>query len=206
MKKRKTRAQDFEIVIGLTGLKAAGKDELSERLAAQGFVTRRCSDEIIEEAHRRGIDVPTFQQKIEIGNWGREQGEGMVYWARRVVETLRSQGHRRIIVNGLRHPEEVAGLRRLLGDVFVMVGIVAPTPVRAKRLLDRRRGGDPKNMEEFLKLDDDDRGIGQPPHGQQVDRTLALVPWENLYNNQGTLEEYHAWIDVFARRVLKKGA
>jgi len=206
MKKRKQRSQDFEVVIGLTGLKAAGKDELSERLAAHGFVTRRCSDEIRDEAKRRGIDKPTIDQLIEIGNWGREQGGGMAYWAKRVVATLKSQGHRRIIVNGMRHPDEVTGLQKLLGDRFVMVGIVAPTHVRAARLLGRKRPGDPVDMSGFTKLDDDDRGIGQPPHGQQVDRTLALVPWENLYNNRGTLEEYQVWIDAFASRLLKKGS
>ncbi len=202
-KKQRTtvKAADFDLVIGLTGLKAAGKDVLAEMLVGRNFGVRRCSDEIIEEAKRRGIETPSFQQKIEIGNWGRDSGDG-AFWAKRVLETMKARNCRLVVINGLRHPDEVAGLRRLLGRVFVMAGIVAPTPVRAKRLLDRQRPGDPKNMEEFLQLDDADRGIGQPAHGQQVDRTLATVPYENVFNNTGTLEEYRAWVEAFADRLL----
>lgn len=195
---------EFDIVIGLTGLKSSGKDEVCRRLAARGFVSRACSDEIIDEARRRGIETPTFPQKIEIGNWGRATGDG-AFWAKRVLETLRQRGDRRVIVNGLRHPDEVAGLRQVLGDKLVLVGVVAPTPVRAERMLKRGRPGDPRNMTEFLQLDDADRGIGQPESGQQVDRTLALVPYGNIYNNAGTFEEYFAWCDALADRLVGTG-
>lgn len=195
-------AKDFDLVVGLTGLKAAGKDELSERLAAHGFVTRRCSDEIRDEAKRRGIASPTVGQLIEIGNWGREMSGDGGYWPKRVLKTLKAQGHRRVIINGLRHPDEVKGLREFAGDAFVMVGIVAPLEIRSRRLLKRSRAGDPMTVEDFMRLDDADRGIGQPSYGQQVDRTLAQVPWENLFNNQGTLEEFQAWIDAFIRRIF----
>jgi len=194
--------QDLEAVIGLTGLKAAGKDELCKVLAPSGFVSRRCSDEIRDELMLRGNPNPTVFEMVEMGNLGRAESGDIGYWARRVVATLAGRGCRRIIVNGLRHPVEVDALQDIAGTGLTMVGIVAPTPVRAKRLIDRGRPGDPTTYEEFMRLDDTDRGIGQPPHGQQVDRTLARVPWENLYDNKGTLDEYRAWIAALAARAL----
>ncbi len=192
---------NVKIIIGLTGLKAAGKDELSHYLQAKGFVSRSCSDEIRAELKRRGNDKPSFGDLIDMGNEGRSGGNDMGYWARQAAETLVGQGHQLLIINGLRHPDEVKELRRIYGDAFTEVGIVAPLPVRANRLLSRARAGDAHSIEEFMKLDDTDRGIGQPWHGQQVDRTLALAEFQNVYNNCGTLEEYHAWIDALIARL-----
>lgn len=198
--------ENVEAVIGLTGLKAAGKDELCRRLAPQGYVFRRCSDEIRDALKRQGVENPTLDQLIDMGNRGRLESGDIGYWARCVVATLASRGERRIIVNGLRHPDEVRALEGMLGPRFRLAGIVAPTPIRAERFLKRGQAGDPTVYAEFLRIDDIDRGIGQQPHGQQVDRTLACVPWDNLYNNDGTLEQYHAWIDAFALRTVKQGA
>jgi len=117
---------------------------------------------------------------------------------------LQGAGNRLVAVNGLRHPDEVTGLGEIAGSAFVMAGVVAPIGLRAQRLIGRGRAGDPKTIEDFLRLDDTDRGIGQPPHGQQVDRTLARVPWENVCDNRGTLEGFHDWIRAFVARVLKE--
>jgi len=190
-----------KIIIGLTGLKAAGKDELSNYLQSKGFASRSCSDEIRAELQRRGNVKPTVDDLVAMGNEGRSGGSDMGYWARRAADTLVNQGQQFIIINGMRHPDEVKELRRIYGDAFTLVGIIAPLPLRANRLLSRARAGDPKTVEEFMKLDDTDRGIGQPWHGQQVDRTLALTDFQNVFNNKGTLEEYHAWIDALVARL-----
>lgn len=199
--------KDFDLVIGVTGLKAAGKDELTRYLASKyGFNIRSCGDEVRAQLKIEGVEHPTIQQQIEMGNRGRRESGDVAYWAKRVLFTCKGLNCRTVGVNGLRHPLEVAGLSAIAGDRFVLIGVVAPTPMRANRLISRGREGDPKSVEDFLHLDDADRGIGQPPDGQQVDRTLACVPPENLFNNVGTLDEYHAWIDSFMARVLKKAA
>ncbi|MDD5251951.1 MAG: hypothetical protein PHT12_04945 [Patescibacteria group bacterium] len=192
----------FRLVIGLTGLKAAGKDEFARYLVQRGFTARSCSDEIREEAVLRGQEQPMTRDLIEIGNWGRETSGDVAYWAKRVLVTLATQGHELVVVNGLRHPDEATGLAAIAGPTFNLVGITAPTLERAHRLLSRARLGDPTSLEDFIRLDDTDRGLGQPWFGQQVDRTLALVPWDNLYCNRGTLADYHAWIDSWIEQHL----
>ncbi len=183
------------LVVGITGLKAAGKDEISRYLTELGFANRSCGDEIRAQLKRDGIATPTVDQQIELGNRGRLDNNDLGYWAKRVATTLRAMNHDLCCVNGLRHPAEHDALKAEFGDGFVLIGVVAPTSVRATRLLSRGRPGDPRTIEEFLALDDKDRGIGQPWHGQQVDRTLACCHWSHIRDNQGTLDELRSWLD-----------
>lgn len=194
---------DFDLVIGLSGLKAAGKDEFGRRAESYfGFAHTRVSDAIRAEAAKRGIANPSTAILQDIGNEGREKSGDSGYWPKELLKIMQMQGRRLVIINGIRHPDEALGLRMLLGEKFAHVGIFAPTITRAKRFLSRGQAGDPAEFEHFLAIDDRDRGIGEPQHGQQVDRALALVPWENVYNNIGTLEDYWAWISSFMEKNL----
>jgi dephospho-CoA kinase len=190
----------FDLVVGITGLKASGKDELSRILRMRGFNVRRVSDAIRDECAKQGITNPTVEQLMNIGDGGRQTSGDNGYWAGRLLEMLFQEGNRRVAINGVRNPGEVETLRRLVGTRFILVGIVASTWLRYQRAMKRRQGGDPAELEGFLKMDDRDRGIGQPVDGQQVDRCLALVHPENLYCNDGSLADYECWIESFLRR------
>jgi len=204
IKRKRSKSTDFDLVIGITGLKAGGKDEMARFLGQElGFTVRSCGDEIRDQLRRDGVEA-TIERQVELGNRGRLESGDIGYWAKRVLATCKGAGNRLVAVNGLRHPDEVTGLGEIAGSAFVMAGVVAPIGLRAQRLIGRGRAGDPKTIEDFLRLDDTDRGIGQPPHGQQVDRTLARVPWENVCDNRGTLEGFHDWIRAFVARVLKE--
>lgn len=188
----------FDLIIGLSGLKASGKDEFGKRVASHfGFAHTRVSDAIRAEAARRGIADPSTAVLQDLGNEGRNKSGDDCYWPKELLKMLAGDERRLVVINGIRHPDEALGLRAILGDKFAHVGIVAPTQIRGSKFLSRGQAGDPNEFERFLAIDDRDRGIGEPPHGQQVDRTLALVPWENIYNNVGTLEEYWDWISSF---------
>jgi dephospho-CoA kinase len=192
-----TRA--FESVICVTGHKGAGKDEFCRRAAANGYQSVRFSDPIREEAVRRGFENYTVQQLIEIGNEGRRQG-GAGYWAERLMQLAASKGWKRLVINGARNPGEIAEVRAHAGLSCALVGITAPILIRAARIAKRGQVEDRAELEKFLTMDDADRGLAQPEDGQQVDRCMAAVPHANLYNNAGTLEEYHAWIDAMLVR------
>ncbi|MBI2099622.1 hypothetical protein HYT45_04445 [Candidatus Uhrbacteria bacterium] len=195
----------FERVIGLVGLKAAGKDEFGRRLASHyGFTHTRISDAIRAEAAKLGLANPATAELQDIGNRGRQISGDGGYWPKELLKLMREQDHRRVAVNGIRHPDEAIALKEICGEKFVLVGIVAPTLIRAARFMSRGQAGDPKEFERFLMIDDRDRGIGEPSYGQQVDRTLALARWENIYNNNGSLEEYRTWISSFMDKNLPK--
>lgn len=189
----------ISLVVGVTGYKAAGKDVFCELLEERGFKVYRLSDPIRLEAERRGIPQPTVAQLQDIGNEGRRSG-GPGYWAERLLEMAREGGYRLVAVNGIRNPGEIVALR---SERLELVGVVAPIMDRAARFLNRERVGDPPTLEGFLRADDRDRGVGEPPDGQQVDRCLAEVAFENMFNNAGPLEELGLWTERFLARALQ---
>lgn len=195
----RSAAASFDAVICVTGHKAAGKDAFCDALKARGYTVRRFSDAIRDEAAARGIPEPTVEQLIELGNEGRAHG-GPGHWASKLLEGFVAAGERLVCVNGARNPGEILTLRRLAGDKLVLVGVTAPAETRARRFLKRARLGDPTELMDFLRLDEKDRGLGQPSDGQQVDRCMAQVPYEDVFNNAGTLEEFEAWTLSFLAR------
>lgn len=188
--------------IGVVGYKAAGKDTVCELLKKRGFAVLRTSDAIRADLRTLGNENPTTPELIAKGNEGRATSGDCGYWMRRLAEMAQKDGHKKIVFNGVRHPEEVDALEKIYGKRFAMIGIVAPTAARAMRFLKRGQAGDPAEFEAFLKIDDTDRGIGEPCHGQQVDRALARVSCENVYNNAKKLEDLEAWLDFFLKRVI----
>lgn len=193
-------AHSFEMVIGITGLKAAGKDAAAALLADRGFTVLRTRDVITMDLANEGLTHPTVAQLQDKGNQGRIESGDLAYWAKRMVKLAEERGVTKLVLNGLRHPGEVQGISAMLGSTFTMIGLVAPTKIRAARFLSREQAGDPREYAAFIATDDRDRGIGEPPGGQQVDRTLALVPYADVYNNSGTMGEFNYWIDDFLKR------
>lgn len=192
-------ASSISLVVGVTGYKAAGKDVFCELLEERGFKVYRLSDPIRVEAARRGIAQPTVAQLQDIGNDGRRKG-GPGYWAERLLDMARDGGYRLVAVNGIRNPGEIDALRR---EHFELVGVVAPIMDRAARAMNRERIGDPMTLEEFLRADDRDRGVGEPPDGQQVERCLAQVAHANVFNNAAGLEDFRLWAEQFLSRVMQ---
>lgn len=198
----------IKVVFGLTALKAAGKDEFG-KFVIESFDFRMYSSSgiIREECALRGHENPPVEMLQDVGDeMCRKTGDGG-YWMRRLLEKAEADGCENMIINAIRNPAEIdmleAGAKRQ-GFKFVLVGIVAPIMVRINRYLNRGQAGDTLAMEAFLKLDDRDRGVGQPPQGQQVDRCLARVELENLFNNNGTLDEFRQWAVGFAQRHLRQ--
>ena len=197
----------IDLVIGLTALKAAGKDEFGKPLEKLGFCSYRASDAIRNECAKRGEDNPSVEMLQDVGDEVRRKTGDGGCWMRRLLAMAEKDGCRLMVINGIRNPVEIDMLEedaKTRGFRFVLVGIVAPIMVRINRYMQRGQDGDTLAMEAFLKLDDRDRGTGQPPDGQQVDRCLARVPWENLHSNDGTLEEFHQWAVKFAQKHLDK--
>ncbi len=185
----------FDHIIAVTGLKAAGKDTFCAYVEEHcGYATVRISDAVRAEAAVRGLPNPTVEQLQRIGDAAKRETGNHGFWAERALQIARERGYARVLINGIRHPEEIKHLQHALGERCSVVGIVAPTAMRAARFLARGQPGDPRTFEDFLTVDDRDRGIGQPPEGQQVNRCLALVPWDHLLPNDGTEE-------VFAQRI-----
>ena len=126
-----------DVVVGLSGPMAAGKTTAARLLECAGFRYCRFSEVLEEELLARGIEINrnTLQaagDKVFNSRFGQRRLQNKL--AKRV------DGANRIVVDGLRHPEDWAFVRERWGFAAVHVHIGAGTELRGKRYTDRSGG------------------------------------------------------------------
>ncbi len=178
------------MIIGLTGKNAAGKGESAKHLERKGFEYFSLSDELREEATKRGIGHGR-EAMISLGNELRStHGAGYLASAiNRKIEPLRKQGKTEFVVDSIRSPGEVGELRK--NRDFILVGIEARAELRFERMKRRGRQGDAQTLEEFTAHEQKENTCNES--GQQLDKCLSMA--DALVENNGTLEELHKKMD-----------
>jgi dephospho-CoA kinase len=203
----------IRFVIGLTGEKGAGKGTIAKRLTERyGFRAYRTRDAIIKECMFRGIVEPTVATLQTVANEIRLSSGDTCCWMRRLLKQAGQDGVDRVILDGIRHPGEITGLQDELGSRFTIVGITAPVEIRMARYLSRGDVGDAltaggtmtadEARQRFIEMDQRDKGVGEPAHGQQSAAALTLVLPEHRIENAGTIEAYELAIDRLVAGIL----
>lgn len=171
------------MIIGLTGTLASGKGVVSEFLKEKGFVYLSLSDELREIVKERKIEL-TRKDLQDLGNKLREeQGSGVL--AKLVINKIKNQQYSKAVVDGIRNPAEIEELKKLKN--FFLIAVDAPLELRFQRLKERNRESDPKAWEDFMKVEERDRGIGESSSGQNVAK--CIIQANHMIINSGTLEE-----------------
>ena len=126
-----------EAVIGVSGPMAAGKTTAARVLERAGFRYCRFSEVLEEEA--RSLGKPVNRNTLQA--LGKEAFSSR-FGQRRLQNKLakRVEGAGRIVVDGLRHPEDWAFLRERWGFAALHVHIEAGPDLREKRYKDRSSG------------------------------------------------------------------
>ena len=134
---RRRRDLRQEIVVGLSGPMAAGKTTAARVLEALGFRYCRFSEILEEELRSSGLAV----NRNTLQALG-EEAFNSRFGQRRLQNKLakRVEGAEKIVVDGLRHPEDWAFLRERWGFGAVHVHICAGANLRSKRYADRLGG------------------------------------------------------------------
>jgi len=172
------------MIVGLTGSLASGKGVVSDFLKEKGFVYLSLSDELRELAKERKINL-TRENLQNLGNELREQkGSGAL--AELIVNKIKNQQYRNVIVDGIRNPAEVKFIRNNLKNFFLL-SVDASPKIRFERMKERNRESDPKTWDDFLLVDDRDKGIGEADFGQAVAKCMGMADF--ILMNNGALEE-----------------
>ncbi|MDO8469173.1 MAG: deaminase [Candidatus Peribacter sp.] len=180
-------------VIGLTGYMGSGKGELVKLLQKRGFTYISLSDAVRAEATKRGLEH-SREHLQQVGNQLREEhGAGVL--GKKIRETVEQEGERRWVIDGIRNPGEWEELKHL--PDFEMIGVTASPDMIVERITRRNREGAPLSREEVLAKLNKERGIGEPPEGQQVQRCLDQADF--LIVNEGTLQDLDAKLTHFER-------
>lgn len=182
------------MIIGMTGSIAAGKETLTKFLREKGFRYYLTSDLLKDELTRRGMEI-TRENMQNLGDEWRGK-----YGAEALMKMLLDKIDRNenSILDSIRNPKEAGFLRNHL-DHFIMVAVDAPQGIRFNRMLARGKESDPKIWNEFLKVDERDRGDPTNPLGQQVGRCIQMADYVLI--NDGTLQDFMNKIESLLSKI-----
>lgn len=169
------------LILGVVGQIASGKGILVKYLTEKlGFTAFSLSSIVHEELEKKGCEKFTRKTLQDVGDeLRRENGDDVL--AQRIIKAINEQKKDRIVIEGIRNPGEIEFLKK--NSSFILIGVKANRELRFKRVLSRGKDWDPKNYEEFLKVDRRDIGIGQQKSGQQVGKCLDYCDYV-LMNNK----------------------
>lgn len=184
-----------KVVIGVVGQIGSGKDTAIEFLEKRGFVNFSLSDQIREALKKKGNLDFTRKEIQEMGNKKRRE-DGHDYWARKTWKKAMESGQEKLIISSIRHPAEVAFLKKQKN--LYLLAVVASQRLRYQRKLSSTRSDDQDILtwEKFKKLDDyESKGVSN--HGQQVEKTVSLADFrvENNGTKKGLQKKVYAVLD-----------
>ncbi len=177
--------------IGLTGYMGCGKGELIKLLQKRGYIPLSLSDMVREEATKRKLPH-TRENLQDVGNSLRKKfGPGAL--GLKIRERIEKETGKAWVIDGIRNPGEEEELRKIIG--FHLIGVTAHPDIIVKRILKRGREGKKPTKKQVLERLDREKGIGEPPEGQQVKKCLERADY--LIINEGTLKDLKAKLDHF---------
>lgn len=184
------------MLIGLTGRIASGKGEIVEYLKKKGFEYCTISQVIRKESAK--INIPITRSSLQdVGNLIRKH-EGSGGWIKRIIKII--DLNKNNIVDGIRNPGEVEELRKTKD--FILISVDAPQKIRYRRVLSRGKESDPKEWEDFIKVDERDFGENESEEGQQVEKCMKLADFHLV--NDSTKEEFHRKIEEVYNEIKRE--
>ncbi len=178
------------MIIGITGLNAAGKTEVAKFLERKGFLYVSANKVFSEEAKRRGLTTDR-SDLIKVANQLREElgGDAFIIKAEEIFKD--AFGKNDIVIESIRNPKEIEHLQRY--DDFYLIGIKASIYKRYERAKARARDKEVKSFEEFKKSEEKEL-FSSNPNAQQLLKCYEAIDYEII--NEGTLDELFEKIDV----------
>ncbi|MCS6956725.1 MAG: AAA family ATPase [Patescibacteria group bacterium] len=190
------------MIIGIVGQIAVGKGVLVKYLVKKfGFYSFSLSSIVHEELKKRKIKKFDRKTLQDIGNDLRKKyGDDVL--AKRAVKNLKSQisNLKNFIIEGIRNPSEVAYIKSLPNSFII--GIKAKRELRFKRLLKRAKPWDPKNWNDFLKIDRRDLGKGEDKSGQNVSKCLAYCDY--VLTNNKDKKDFEKKVGKLTRKIFNQ--
>lgn len=192
-------SKKYIVYVGVVGQIACGKGVLVDYLIKKlDFVSFSLSSILHEELKRKGIKEFTRKTLQDVGDELRQKYEDDVL-ARRAIEILKKQGEKHVVIEGIRNPGEIEFLKK--NPSFILIGVKANREIRFKRLLTRGKPWDPKNWNDFVRVDRRDLGVGQAKSGQQVGKCLAYCDY-SLTNNKD-LKDFQRKVKELMKKIFR---
>ncbi len=181
------------MIVGVTGLIGAGKDEVAKFFAKKGFHLYSLSDELRLILSKRGEEI-SRESLFRLGNELREK-----YGAGYLASLVRSKLQRPAVVTSIRHPAEVKELSK--EPDFILINVTAPQKERYRRIVERGREGEANlSFEEFCERER--RELSGPKNSQQLQAVLDMA--EIVIENNSTLEDLYQKLELLYQKLNSK--
>lgn len=131
------------------GYSGSGKDLVSDFLTTRGFVSIRLSDAIRNYADKNNIVLENTDSLVNLGNWLRSE-YGADILPRLISTTDKFINAEKVVLNGIRNPSEVNYLHA--NHEAKIFALDIPEEKLLENLMNRKREGDPKTKDGFLKM------------------------------------------------------
>lgn len=184
------------MIIGLCGRVGAGKETLTQFLRDRGFIYLETGKMLFEELGKLGLELTRKNQQDLADSWRKKYGVGILM--QKFLD--RASENNNYIIDSLRNGGEATYLREKVKD-FILIGVDAPQKLRYERIIRRGKPSDPKNWEDFLKMDERDNFDASDPMGQQTGKLLEMADFvivndSDLARSMGQIEEIYKKIET----------
>ncbi|RLJ08393.1 MAG: hypothetical protein DRP12_00660 [Candidatus Aenigmatarchaeota archaeon] len=178
------------VAIGITGRRYSGKTLAAEWLQkTYGFRLLDFTQDVLAPRLKRQGKRVTRKNLIELACRLRER-YGRDILARMLVRKARGD---RIVISGIRFPEEVQVFRKRWQD-FLLIAILAPAKLRWRRAGEIRKGEGSLSFRQFLKIESAETERHIPQLIRMADFRIR---------NDGSKEELYRKLDKIVKPYLK---
>ena len=189
----KAKYKKVMIVIGVAGMRAAGKSIVNEVAKELGVNSIEMRSIVVEMMKDNGMGINNRTLREFADELRKKEGYDVV--ARKTIERIRSVRDRALVVNGIRGYEELKRFKEAFGDDFVLIGVFAPQKTRFDRVMKRNLPEDPKSWDEFVWADEKELGWG-------VADSFAFSDY--LVVNTGAKEGMRKEVKALLKELLEK--
>jgi dephospho-CoA kinase len=149
------------MVVMVAGLPGSGKTAVSDYLARNRFFKIVMGDTVRQRLLEKGVSISKDTMMMEAKMIRRELGPAGV--AILLVDYIRRNNIKPpLVIDGLRSIHEVEVIVKNITGCHVLVYVHSSPSTRFKRLLARRREGDPSSWDDFLSRDKEEIMFGLP--------------------------------------------
>jgi dephospho-CoA kinase len=179
-------------IIGIAATIGAGKNTACSYIMKKYGYQMIVMGDLVREAARE-LGLKPNRENLQKVQKIYTDKHGLDYWARETIKKIRKEGWEKVLINGIRRPEDAKVPKEEFGKDFVLILIDATPEIRFARLKKRARIGDPKTWEEFERQEMNEWKLFR------FKRMLSYVDYR--VENNGTLEELYERIDELIRRI-----
>lgn len=177
------------IIIGVTGHPASGKDVVADYLASKGFLKISGGDILREEMAKLGLPIDRSSIHDFVVEKRKERGNG--YLSEETIKRVTGD----TVISGVRNTDEVRILKEAFGKNFKLIAVETPIEIRFERAKERGRIGDDVSFDKFKEEEEKEKAQESGSH--EVD--LVIKKADIIIQNDGSIEELFKKIDDFIR-------